>query len=132
VKIFDSKGWFSKVALTGIIGSLFTIAVFAPATNSNTPGIISRTVNYCFVNIRSTPVVFDTGVECIYLTEPANSIILKIPDSSQNVIPLFCIFSGFHANNPYPGKYINFSDKIPHKSFRQICLLMDIPPPVNC
>jgi hypothetical protein len=132
VKNFHSQGWFSKVTLTRIVGSLFAITVFTPEINASVTVGISQNVDHCAVNIRGTQAVFNTSVEYIYLTEPANSGISKIPEPPQNVIPIFYISSGIHANNPYPGRYIYFSDKIPHKSFRQICLFMDIPPPVHC
>jgi hypothetical protein len=129
VKKLYSQGWLAKIAVSGIIGGLFTITVFAPEINSTGIDATSHSVVYFAPNIPSTQAVFDTGIECVYLTEPANSNILKIPDSSQNMIPLFSASFGFNTNKLHQGKCIYLSDDIPHQSLRQVCLFLDLPPP---
>jgi hypothetical protein len=130
VKNFYSQGWLSKVAVTGIIGSLFTITVFAPEINLASIGVTSYNAVYFAPNSRSIQAVFNASVECIYLTEPGNGNISKIPASSQNIIPLFSASFGFNTDKLHQGKCIYLSDNIPHKSLRQVCLLLDLPPPV--
>ena len=132
MKNFYSQGWFSKVAITGIIGNLFIITVFAPEINSTSVRVTSHNVVYFAPNIPVTQTVYNTGVEFIYLTEPANSNISKVPDSSQNIIPGFSASFGFNLDKLRLGKCIYFAEYISHKSLRQVCLLLDIPPPVNC
>ena len=127
---YSSQGWLSKVAVSGIVISLFTIVVFSPEVNSTTTGVSGQNANFSLSSSRSMQAVFNIGVECIYLTEPVSGNTSKIPSSSKEVIPLFNASSGLFADNLYPGEYVYFSDKIPRKSFRQVCLVLDIPPPV--
>ena len=127
---YCSQGWLSKVAMSGILISLFSIAVFPFEFNSVTTDVISPNVNYFASNSRSMQAVFDIGVECIYLAEPISGNISKTLSSFKEGIPLSYASSGFCADNLYPGKYVYFSDKIPRKSFRQVCLVLDIPPPI--
>jgi hypothetical protein len=129
VKKLYSQGWLAKVTVSGIIGGLFAITVFAPEINSTGIDAASYNVVYLAPNIPSTQAVFNTSVECIYLTEPANTNISKMPDSSQNILPLFSAASGFNTDKLHQGKCIYLSDDIPHQSLRQVCLLLDIPPP---
>jgi hypothetical protein len=125
-----SQGWFSKVAVSGIVISLFTIAVISPEITSADAGAVSQNINYFAASSRSMQAVFNIGVECIYLTEPVSGNISKTPSSSKEGISLFYASSGFCADNLYPWEYVYFSDKIPRKSFRQVCLVLDIPPPI--
>lgn len=124
-----SQDLIGKLAVSGIIISLFSIAVFIPEINSTSTGIISQNILSYAQNGRTLLPVFNSGVECIYPTDPGNGNISKMPDSSRNVIPFFSASSGFHADNLHPVKYSLFSNKVPHISFRQICLLLDLPPP---
>ena len=127
---YCSQGGLSKVAVSGIVISLFTIAVFSPEVNSAATGVSGQNANFSLPSSRSMQAVFNIGVECIYLTEPVSGNISKTPSSSKEGIPLFYASSGFCADNLYPGEYVYFSDKIPRKSFRQVCLVLDIPPPI--
>jgi hypothetical protein len=130
VKKYCSQELFGKLALPGIIIGLFTITAFTPDINS---GIAANSgqnnISFTFTNQTVQP-VFSGGVEFVNLTEPVVGSISKVSPSFSNVIPLYLNTSGFHTNNQYPGNYIIFSDKIPRKSFRQICLFLDLPPPV--
>jgi len=125
-----SQGWLSKIAMSGLAISLFTIAVFPFELNPIRTGIIIQNVNYFTSNSRGMQAVFNIGVECLYLTEPVSANISKPPSPSKEVIPLFYSSSGFWADKLSSGKFIYFSDKIPRKSFRQVCLILDIPPPI--
>jgi len=123
------QGWLSRVAVTGIAISLFSIAVFPVEINAAPAGILSQNMNYFAPNSRSMQPVFNVGVDCMYLTETVNTNIAKTQSSSRDTVQLFNTASGFYADSLYPGKYICFSDKIPRKSFRQVCLVLDLPPP---
>ena len=127
---YCSQGWLSKVAMSGILISLFSIAVFPFELNSVATDVISPNVHYFASNSRGMQAVFNIGVECIYLAEPVSGNTSKTLSSFKEGIPLFYASSGFCADNLYPGKYMFFSDKIPRKSFRQVCLVLDIPPPI--
>ena len=127
---YCSQGWLSKVAMSGILISLFSITVFPFEFNSVTTDVISPNVHYFASNSRGMQAVFNIGVECIYLAEPVSGNTSKTLSSFKEGIPLFYASSGFCADNLYPGKYMFFSDKIPRKSFRQVCLVLDIPPPI--
>jgi hypothetical protein len=130
VKKLYSQGWLSKVAVSGIIGGLFTITVFAPEINlASSIDVTSHNVVYFALNSHSMQAVFNNSIECLYLTEPSNSNISKMPASSQNIMPLFSAAFGFNADKLHQGRCICSSDFIQHKSLRQICLLLDLPPP---
>ena len=127
---YRSQGRLAKIAITGVVISLFSIAIFTPVVNSPAAGVVGQYINYFAANSRSMQAVFNIDVECVYLAEPVSGNISKPPSSSKNVIPLFYPSSGFYADNLYSGKFIYFSDKIPRKSFRQVCLIFDLPPPI--
>jgi hypothetical protein len=127
-----SQGLLGKLGLSGIIIGLFTVVAFTPEVNSGIgPNSSDDNIYSTFTSQIAQPVFFTASVECINLTEPVSGNISKIPSSYANAIPHFYA-SDFQMISQYPGKYIFFSDKIPHKSFRQICLFLDIPPPVYC
>ena len=127
---YRSQGWLAKVAASGVVISLFSIAVFTPAVDLPTIGVIGQNTNYFVANSHSMETVFSVGVECIYIAEPINGNIAKQQSSSKDIIPLFYVSSVFYADNLSSGKFVYFSDKIPRKSFRQVCLVLDLPPPV--
>jgi hypothetical protein len=127
---YFSQGWLSKVVVSGILISLFSIAVFPFELNSVTTDVISPNVNYFASNSRSMQAVFNIGVECIYLAEPVSGNISKTLSSFKEGIPLFYASPGCCADKLYSGEYVYFSDRIPRKSFRQVCLVLDIPPPI--
>jgi hypothetical protein len=127
---YCSQGWLSKVAMSGILISLFSIAVFPFELNSVPNNAISPNVNYFASNSRGIQAVCNIGVECIYLAEPVSGNISKTLSSFKEGIPLFYASSCFCMDNLYPAKYVYFSDNIPRKSLRQVCLVLDIPPPI--
>ena len=127
---YRSQGRLAKIAVSGVVISLFSIAVFTLVVNSPITGVVGQNINYFAANTHNVQAVFNVGVECIYPAEPVSGNIVKPPSSSKEVIPLFYTSSIFSTDSLYPGKYIYFSDKIPHKSFRQVCLVFDIPPPI--
>jgi hypothetical protein len=127
VKNFNRQGWLSRTAVSSIIAGLFTITIFTPEIN--TGGIVSRYLDYYTANIRSTQAAFSASPECVYITEPANSNFAKVPDSTPNFIPLDSAFFGFHTAGLHQNKGICLSFNIQRRSFGQVCLLLDIPPP---
>jgi hypothetical protein len=127
VKNFNRQGWLSRTAVSSIIAGLFTITIFTPEIN--TGGIVSRYLDYYTANIRSTQAAFSASPECVYITEPANSNFAKIPDSTPNIVPLDSAFFGFNTAGFQQGKWVCLSNSARRRSFGQLCLLLDIPPP---
>jgi hypothetical protein len=127
---YRSQGRLAKIAVSGVVISLFSIAVFTPVVNSPITGVVGQNINYFAANTHNVQAVFNVGVECIYPAEPVSGNIVKPPSSSKDVIQLFYTSSGFCADNLCSGEYVYFSDKIPRKSFQQVCLVLDLPPPV--
>ena len=125
-----SQDLFGKLALPGIIIGLFTVTAFTPEVNSDITVNTGQDSFYSTFTAQTVQPVFKSAVEYINLTEPGTGNITKVTTSSANITPLIYTSSGYHANNQYPGNYIYFSDNIPHKSYRQICLFLDLPPPV--
>ena len=132
MKKYSLQEWLGKLALSGIIIGMFTVAAFAPEINSPGTDISSQGDIFSVFKSQCVQPVFSSGVEYINLAEPVNGNMYKAPSSSTNVIPVIYLSSAFHTNNQYPGKYISLSGKIPAKSFQQMCLLADIPPPSGC
>jgi hypothetical protein len=126
---YRSQGRLAKIAVSGVVISLFSVLFFTPAVDSPTTSVIGQNINYFASNSHTMQAVFNVGVECIYLAEPVNGNVSKVQFSSRYVIPFFYPSSGFCANKLFSGKFIYFSDKIPRKSFRQVCLVLDLPPP---
>ena len=91
-----------------VVISLFSIAVFTPAVNSPTTGVIGQNINYFAANSRNMQAVFNVGVECIYLAEPVNGNISKMQSSSKDIIPLFYASSGFYADKLFRGNIYIF------------------------
>jgi len=129
VKKLRSRGLNSKFAVSGLVISFFSILVFTPEINSTGADVISRNITFFATNSRTMLPVFTASVECVYQAEPLSGNLSKTSTSSQNVIPLVSASPGFYVKNIYPAKYIFFPDNIPRKSFRQVCLLLDLPPP---
>ena len=127
---YRSQGRLVKIAVSGVVISLFSVLVFTPAVDLPTTGVIGQNINYFAANSRTMQTVFNVGVEYIYLAEPVNGNISRVQSSSKSVIPVFYPSSGFYTDNLYSGKFICFSDNIPRKSFRQVCLIFDLPPPI--
>jgi hypothetical protein len=127
---YASQGWLTKVTISGILISLFTISGFIPAINSAPIDGISQNINFFTANSRNMQAFFNVGVECIYLTEPVNGNMSKPPSSSKEVIPLCHASYAFHTDSLYAVTDLYFLDKIPRKSFQQVCLVLDIPPPI--
>jgi hypothetical protein len=132
MKKYSLQEWLGKLALSGILVGMFTVAAFTPEINSLGIGIISRGEVFSAIKTQCVQPVFNTTVECVNLAEPVNGNISRAPSSLTNVLPVSYISSAVHMNNQYPGKYIYLSDKIPSKSYRQNCLLVDLPPPALC
>jgi hypothetical protein len=124
------QGWLAKIAVSGVVISLFSVLIFTSALGLPTTGVTGQNTNYFAANSHSMQTVFNVGVECIYLAEPVNGNIAKQQSSSKDIIPLFYASSVFYADNLSSGKFVYFSDKIPRKSFRQVCLVLDLPPPI--
>ena len=124
-----SQGIISQITIFGIIISLFTIMAFTPEINSAGNSINNQDLTFFAQSSRVALPVFNTGVEYIYQGEPANGNLIKTPSSPQNIVPLFTSASGFHIDYLHLNSHTYFPDNIPHKSFRQVCLLLDIPPP---
>ena len=127
---YRSQGRLVKIAVSGLVISLFSVLVFTPAVDLPTTGVIGQNINYFAANSRTMQTVFNVGVEYIYLAEPVNGNISRVQSSSKSVIPVFYPSSCFYTDNLYSGKFICFSDNIPRKSFRQVCLIFDLPPPI--
>jgi hypothetical protein len=127
---YRSEGRLAKIAVSGVVISLFSVLFFTPAVDSSTNSVIGQNINYFAANTHNIQAVFNVGVECIYLVEPVNGNVSKVQSSSGYFIPFFYSSSGFCANKLFSGKFIYFSDKIPRKSFRQVCLVLDLPPPL--
>ena len=132
MKKYSLQEWLCKLALPGILIGLFTVAAFTPEINSPVTGISSHGEVFTSFNSQCVKTVFSTGVEYVNLTEPVNGSISKVTSSITNVIPVAYVSSAFHAKNQYPGNYTEFSDKEITKSFREMYLLLDIPPPAVC
>jgi hypothetical protein len=128
MKKYSLQEWLGKLALTGVLIGLFTVAAFTPEINSfgtgiNTPdGIISA------LNSQSVQPVFTNNVEYINLAEPVNGNISKAPASAKNIVPAVYHSSAFH-NNQYQAKCIDCAEPVSFYYSRQLCLLVDIPPP---
>ena len=127
---YRSQGRLVKIAVSGVVIGLFSVLVFTPAVDLPTTGVIGQNINYFAANSRTMQTVFNVGVEYIYLAEPVNGNISRAQSSSKSVIPVFYPSSCFYTDNLYSGKFICFSDNIPRKSFRQVCLIFDLPPPI--
>ena len=127
---YRSQGRLVKIAVSGVVISLFSVLFFTPVVDAPTTGVTCQNINYFAANSRSMQTVFNVGVEFINLAEPGIGNISRVQSSSKNVMPLFYPSSGFYADNLYPGNFIYISDNIPRKSFRQVCLIFDLPPPV--
>jgi hypothetical protein len=132
MKKYSLQEWLCKLALPCILIGLFTVAAFTPEINSPVTGIRSHGEIFTGFNSQCVQTVFSTGVEYVNLTEPVNGGISNVTSSITNVIPVAYASSAFHANNQYPGNYTEFSDKEISKSFREMYLLVDIPPPAIC
>jgi hypothetical protein len=127
VKNFVRQGWLSRVGLSCIIAGLFTVTIFTPEINSG--AVLSRYPDYYTTNIRGSQAAFSASPECVYITEPANSNFAKIPDSTPNIVPLDSAFFGFNTAGFQQGKWVCLSNSARRRSFGQLCLLLDIPPP---
>ena len=132
MKKYSLQEWLGKLTLTGVLIGLFTVAAFTPEINSTVTGISSRGQIFTGFNNQCVQTVFSAGVEYVNLTEPVSGSISKVTSSITNVIPVAYASSAFHANNQYPGNYSEFSDTALSKSFREMYLLVDIPPPAVC
>lgn len=122
------RGRESQIAISCIIISLFAIMAFNPEINSAGNCVNNQTATFYAPNNRVALPVFNTGVEYICQAEPVNGNLSKT-SFSQNIDPLFPASSGFCTDYLHLNSYVFFSDNIPHKSFRQVCLLLDLPPP---
>ena len=132
MKKYSLQEWLCKLALPGILIGLFTFAAFTPEINSLGTGINSRGEIFTAFNSQCVKTVFSTGVEYVNLSEPVNGNFSQAASSITSVVPVAYIPSDFHSNNQYPGSYTEFSDKAFSRSFRQMYLLVDIPPPAVC
>lgn len=124
-----NNGLFSTIVLAGIIISLVSLGACTHDINSTINGVINPNIISSFPNNHNAAPVSTNGIEYIYLTEVDNVSISKTLTSSQNVIPIFSIFFCNQAQNPYQDKYTYFPDSVLGKALRQICRLLDLPPP---
>jgi hypothetical protein len=120
----------SRTAVTVIVISLLSAVIFTPEAGNAAVEQISRSVNYTAQNSSSQQEGFTAGADCVYITEQASGNISKPDNSFETVVPQN-INSSYSADNLQTGRYTFYSDKMPRKYFRQICLLLDIPPPVT-
>jgi hypothetical protein len=132
VKKYSVQEWLCKLALPGILIGLFTFAAFTPEINARVTGINSRGEVFSAFNSQYAKSVFSIGVEYVNLSEPVNGNFSQTTSSINSVVPVAYIPSDFHSNNQYPGSYTEFSDKEFSRTFRQMYLLVDIPPPAIC
>ena len=124
-----SQGLGSRIAIYSIIISLFTMIAFTPEINSAGNSVTNQDLTSFALNSRVVLPVFSVGVEGIYQAEPVNSNLAKTSSSSQNITPFFPGSSGFHSDYLQLNSFICFSSSLPLKSSKQVCLLLDIPPP---
>jgi hypothetical protein len=132
MKKYSLQEWLCKLALPGILIGLFTFAAFTPEINAPVTGIKSRGEAFISFNSQCVKTVFNTGVEYVNLSEPVNGNFSRTASSVTSVVPVASIPAVVHSNNQYPGSYTEFSDKELARSFRQMWMLMDIPPPAIC
>jgi len=132
MKKYSLQEWLRKLALPGILIGLFTFTVLTPEINAPITGINSCGEAFSAFNSQYAKTVFNTGVEYANLSEPVNGNFSQTTSSISSVVPVAYIPSAFHSNNQYPGSYTEFSDKEISRSFRQMWLLVDIPPPAAC
>jgi hypothetical protein len=129
VKKYVYQGWLFRTAVFGVVAGLFAVTVFTPEINPGSDGAVGRYLDYYVPCIRSTPAAFSASQDCVYITEPANSAFARMPDSTQNFIPLYAAFLGLDSARLPQGKWTCLSYSISRQSFGQVCLLLDIPPP---
>ena len=127
---YRSQGRLAKIAVSGVVISLFSIAVFTPVVNSPITGVVGQNINYFAANTHNVQAVFNVGVECIYPAEPVSGNSSKVQSSVRDVMLFFYSSSCFCADKLSSGEFTYFPDKIPRKSFRQVCLVFDLPPPL--
>jgi hypothetical protein len=132
MKKYSLQEWLCKIALPGILIGLFTFAALTPEINAPITGINSRGEAFSAFNSQYAKTVFNTGVEYANLSEPVNGSFSQTTSSIPCVVPVAYIPAAVHSNNQYPGCYTEFSNKELAWSFRQMWLLMDIPPPAIC
>jgi hypothetical protein len=132
MKKYSLQEWLCKLALPGILIGLFSFAAFTPEINAPVTGINSRGEAFTSFNSQCVKTVFNTGVEYVNLSEPVSGSFSRAASSITSVVPVAYLPPAFHSNNQYPGSYTEFSDKEISRSFRQMWLLVDIPPPAIC
>ena len=125
-----SHRFLMKVVWSVIVISLFALVVFTPEINLADTGISSQNITSSIPNSRGVIPVSSFGVGYACLIEPVSSNISKTLSSSQNVILLFPASSVFHGDSLFSKNRVFISDGILHKSSRQVCQLLDLPPPV--
>ena len=131
MKKYSLQEWLCKLALPGILIGLFTFAVFTPEINAPVTGINGSGEVFIAFNSQYAKTVFNTGVEYVNLSEPVNGSFSTATSSITGIVPVAYIPAAFHSNNQYPGCFTEFSDKELVRSFRQMWLLVDIPPPAT-
>ena len=119
----------NRILVIGVILSLLAASTFIPATASAASARQGRNGAYSAQNNRDLRSGFSAGKDCIGISEPLSASITNPPSSGETVTHLNYT-SAFDPDRLHPGKYIYYSDKMPRKDFRQICLLLDLPPPL--
>ena len=132
MKKYSLQEWLCKLALPGILIGLFTFAAFTPEINAPLTGINGRGEVFTAFNNQYSKTVFNTGVEYVNLSEPVSGSFSQTTSSITGVVPVAYIPAVVHSNNLYPGCYTEFADQEIFRSFRQMWLLVDIPPPATC
>jgi hypothetical protein len=131
VKKYSLQEWLGKLALTGVLIGLFTVAAFTPEINSLGTGITTPDGIISALNSQSVQPVFTNNVEYINLAEPVNGSISKTPASVKNIVPAVHLSAALR-NNQYQAKCIDYAEPASFYYSRQLCLLVDIPPPAYC
>ena len=131
MKKYSLQEWLGKLALSGVLIGLVTVAAFTPEINSFGTGISSPDGIISPLNSQSVQPVFTGNVEYINLAEPVNGSISKSPASAKNIVPAVYLSSAFH-NNQIAGKCIDCAEPAAFNSSVEMYLLVDIPPPAGC
>jgi hypothetical protein len=129
VKNRSFQKWVFRSAVAGVVISLLGAIIAAPEATSFSGEQINQNMTSATAG-HSTAPGFGSTVEYVYFVEPVTGNLTKLPSSPRDIVPDCYASFMVHENSLYPGKYRYFSDKMPRKSFRQVCLLLDLPPPL--
>jgi hypothetical protein len=126
---YCSIRWFSKLVVTGLVIALLTALVISPEISTAVNDRTGQNVNFTSSSSRNMQAGFSASADCLYIAEPVSGNLTKPSSSARDIVPDVQTSGGFQADSLHPGKYIHYSNKVPRKSFSQICFLLDLPPP---